>query len=65
MCGTNAYRPICTWRRPESLSTAIETETLFSGDGKSPYNRQSPSVYHLIDTGTVSVRWQIANCRTD
>ncbi|CAF3565382.1 unnamed protein product [Adineta steineri] len=50
-CGTNSYRPICTWRSPNSLSTIIPNENFISGDGKSPYNSQFPSTYDLIDTG--------------
>ena len=50
-CGTNAYRPICVWRRPDSLSTSIPNENFISGDGKSPYNSHSPIAYDLIDTG--------------
>ncbi|CAF3351512.1 unnamed protein product [Rotaria sp. Silwood1] len=50
-CGTNAYRPICMWRRPDSLSTIISNENFISGDGKSPYNSYFPSTYNLIDTG--------------
>lgn len=51
-CGTNAYRPICTWRRPDSLSTLIPNENFISADGKSPYNSRSPIAYDLIDTGS-------------
>ncbi len=51
ICGTNSYRPICTWRHPDSLSTIIPNENFISGDGKSPYNSQFPSTYNLIDTG--------------
>jgi len=29
----------------------ISNENFISGDGKSPYNSQYPSVYNLIDTG--------------
>ena len=29
----------------------IPNENFISGDGKSPYNNQSPSTYDLIDTG--------------
>ncbi|CAF1259554.1 unnamed protein product [Rotaria magnacalcarata] len=50
-CGTNSYRPICMWRRLDSLSTIIPNENFISGDGKSPYNSQFPSTYNLIDTG--------------
>ncbi|CAF2496701.1 unnamed protein product [Rotaria sp. Silwood2] len=50
-CGTNSYRPICMWRRPDSLSTIIPNENFISGDGKSPYNSYFPSTYDLIDTG--------------
>ena len=52
-CGTNSHHPICAWRRPDSLSTIIPNGNYFSGDGKSPYNSQIPSVYNLIDTGLV------------
>ncbi|CAF2146086.1 unnamed protein product [Rotaria magnacalcarata] len=50
-CGTNAYHPICVWRRPDSLSTFVSNEKFISGSGKSPYNSQYSSVYNLIDTG--------------
>lgn len=51
-CGTNAYQPICLWRRSDSLSTVLSTEQIISGDGKSPYNSQYPSVYNLIENGS-------------
>ncbi|CAF1551949.1 unnamed protein product [Adineta ricciae] len=51
VCGTNAYHPICTWRRSDSLSTLVSNENLISGDGKSPFNSHYTAVYHLIETG--------------
>lgn len=55
-CGTNSYRPICSWRRLDSLTTTLPNDNFFSGDGKSPYNNQFPSTYTLIDTGSFDRR---------
>ncbi|CAF0994441.1 unnamed protein product, partial [Didymodactylos carnosus] len=51
VCGTFAYKPLCTWREPNSISSIISgvQGDQISGDGKCPYNSKFKSAYLALN----------------
>uniref|UniRef100_A0A915HHL4 Sema domain-containing protein n=1 Tax=Romanomermis culicivorax TaxID=13658 RepID=A0A915HHL4_ROMCU len=51
ICGTNAFSPLCTWRKTRNFDAKHSTQINFDGVGFVPLNPASPNIHTLTTDG--------------